>query len=339
MPPDLSPNPEAPGPEAIPTLARAGSEPPAAGVSLRRTLRWGLLALLLAAVAAGLWGYWSGSAQRAETQRGTTAQAAQEQFALAVADLEAGRYERARQRLEYLIHLDPSYPGAAERLAEALLALNPSTFSPTVSVSPTPDFSPVAEIFLRAVAAFGELDWTRAIDTLLAVRATDPTYQAVDVDGMMYASLRNRGVAQILAGELEEGLYDLSRAERFGPLDRDAVSWRVSAGYYLLANSYFGVNWAQAAAYFSEVCLADIWDSCFKLGVSAQMYGDQLVGAGDPCAAVEQYDASLFAWPNGTLFPTATEAAGSCARATASTPSAQPTETPTPTPTPTPEGG
>ena len=335
MPPGHSPGPEALEPEVISTLTRAGSEPPTAGVSLRRPVRWGILAVALAALLAALFGYWNGSSQRAAAQRQITGQAAQEQFDLAVADLEAGRYEIARQRLEYLIRLDPSFPGAAERLVEALLALSPAIATPTPAATPTPDLSPVVDIFDRAVAAFAERDWTRAIDTLLAVRGKNPTFRAIEVDGMLYAALRNRGVERILAGDLEEGMYDLSLAERFGPLDRDAVSWRVSAGYYLLANSYFGVNWAQAVAYFSEVCLADIWDSCFKLGVSAQKYGDQFLLAGDFCTAMEQYDASLFAWPNGTLVPTATEAALECENSRRPPPPPA-TETPTP---PGPPGG
>lgn len=287
--------------------------------------------MALAVLSAGGLGYWNGSSQRAAAQRRLTVQAAQEQFDLALVDLEAGRYELARQRLEYTIRLDPSFPGAAERLAEALLALAPPLATATPAASPTPDLAPAAEIFDRALAAFGERDWTLTIDTLLALRAKNPAYRAVDVDGMLYAALRNRGVERILAGDLEEGMYDLSLAERFGPLDRDAASWRVSAGYYLVANSYFGVNWAQAAAYFYEVCLADIWDSCFKLGVSAQKYGDQLLQGGDFCTAMEQYDASLSAWPNGTLVPTATEAALECENSRRPPPPPA-TETPTPTP-------
>jgi tetratricopeptide (TPR) repeat protein len=293
--------------------------------------------MLAAGALAALGGFWSGSAQRQEFEAGQAAQAAREQFDLSVADLEAGRYERARQRLEYVINLDPSFPGAAERLAEALLALNRIEFTPTPQGTPTPDLAPVEDIFDRAAAAFTEGNWTVAIDSLLALRAKDAEFRAVEVDGMLYASLRNRGVQRIQNRELEQGLYDLSRAERFGPLDRDAVNWRVSAGYYLLANSYFGANWAQAALYFYDVCVADIWDSCFRLGVSAQHYADFLAETGRNCDAMAQYEASLLAWPNETVVPTATAVAQQC-EADQAPPPPQETPTPTPTETPTPEG-
>ena len=78
------------------------------------------------------------------------------------------------------------------------------------------------------------------IELLLAVRGKDPTYRPVDVDGLMYLALRNRGMILITQGLMEEGLYDLSLAERFGPLDRDAMFRKTLAQQYLLANSYFG---------------------------------------------------------------------------------------------------
>jgi tetratricopeptide (TPR) repeat protein len=306
-------------------------------IARRRALRWGFLAVFLAGALAALVGYWNGSAQRQTSQASLVRQVAQEQFDLALADLQAGHHELARQRLEYVINLDPSFPGAAERLAEALLALNRTDPTSAPVGTPTPDLAPVQEIFDRASAAFGEANWTLTIDSLLALRSKDPDFRAVEVDGMLYASLRNRGLERIQSREIEQGMYDLSRAARFGPLDRDAVSWRVSAGYYLLANSYFGANWAQAALYFGEVCVADIWDSCFRLGVSAQMYGDQLASIDQFCEASEQYEASLLAWPNATLEPTATEALERCEDD--DEPEEPPAPSETPTATETPEGG
>ena len=37
---------------------------------------------------------------------------------MAVQDIDAGRYLYAKQRLEYILAIDPEYPGAAERLYE-----------------------------------------------------------------------------------------------------------------------------------------------------------------------------------------------------------------------------
>lgn len=337
----------------VASVARPATEGPAP----RRRRRWlALLAqpLLTALLGAGL-GYRSAQQASQAFRLTQVAQVAQEQFRLGVEDLEAGRYELAKQRFEYVIQLDPTFPGAPERLAEVLLVLNqPTSPPPTPVASPTPNLAPVEELFEQAQAAFAAEDWSAVIDTLLLLRAKDPGYRAAEVDGLLYLALRNRGVERIAKeGLLEEGLYDLSLAERFGPLDQDAETWRSWARLYLEANTYMGVDWAQATFYWAQVYLVAPYlrnDAYLKYAISAHNYGDQLMAAGDPCAAVEVYEQSLLAWANATLVPTATKAASRCLTATAPPPApppptATPTpgegggETPTPTPTPTPEGG
>ena len=113
--------------------------------------------------------------------------------------------------------------------------------------TPTPNLAPVEELFTQALAALDRQHWTTAIDTLIGLRAKNATFRAVEVDGMFYNAFRNRGVQRIgEQGLLEEGIYDMSRAERFGPLDRDAGNWRSWAELYLEADSYMGLNWARA---------------------------------------------------------------------------------------------
>ncbi len=327
--------------------AEADSHP---AVPRRGRLVQGMLGLLaLALVIGALGGYTAGSAQRRAAQAQAVAGQAKEQFDLGVQDLQAQRYDRARQRFEYVIRLDPGYPGVAERMAEVILALNAPTSTPDAGLPP-PVSGAVQDLFTQAQAAMAKGDWSAAIETLVALRAKDPGYKAVEVDGMFYAALRNRGVQRISKeGLLEEGIYDLSRAQRFGPLDHDADTWRSWAELYLLANSYMGVNWAQAAFYFAQVYAVSPYlknDAYIKYALSAQAYGDQLMAADDPCGAQVQYDASLQAWKNATLEPTAAHAADACLEATtaprpqppASTPTTGPTpaELPTPTETPVP---
>ena len=50
------------------------------------------------------------------------------QYEYAIQDINAGRYENARQRLEYIIHFNPEYPGAKEKLLEVekILKLTPT---------------------------------------------------------------------------------------------------------------------------------------------------------------------------------------------------------------------
>ncbi len=320
------------------------------------------LSLVLVGAAAALTGFQAGRGEIAQRATRDTGAAIQEQFDLGVQDLLEARYELARQRFEYILSLDPNYPGAAELLAEALNALNvpTSTPSPTpVPATPTAtlDLSSLDGLLAQAQAAFAAGDWSRTLHALLAMRAQDPAYRLSEVNALMAGTLRNRGVQKILQGFLEPGLYDLALAERFGPLDAQAASWRRTAQFYLVANSYFGLDWPRAADYFAQLCAGGTWDSCRKYAVAAMNYGHLLLATEDVCGAVVQYQASLNLQLNPALGPTATFAAECCLTATApsptptstpstATPSAtptlplSPTDTPTPTesstPTPTP---
>lgn len=316
----------------------------------RRRMLFAILALLTIAIGfSGLVGYWVGTKQGQETRSEAVRKITDEQFQLAMEDLGAGRYEIARQRLEYISRLDPTYPQIAEHLAEALLALNAPTATPIPVATPTPNLAPVEDLFSLAEAKLIDEDWTAVIEALLTLRAKDPTYRSIDVDGLLFTALRNRGMQRITIGMMEEGLYDLSLASRFGPLDNNAIQLKSLAEQYLLANSYYGLNWAMATELFAQLCLQGATsDSCFKYGFSAWSYGDLLYSLDDPCGAKEQYQQSLNTWDNPDYYPTATKAANACLTATAPAPPPPPqiTETPdetpsgekTETPTPTPEG-
>jgi hypothetical protein len=151
----------------------------------------------------------------------------------------------------------------------------------------------------------------------------------------MYIALRNTGMEQISQGLMEEGLYNLSLAKRFGPLDRDAMFRITLAQQYLLANSYIGLNWLRASELFLPLCeQGATLDSCRKYAETAWKYGDLLWNGGEECSASEQYNAALNAWEFPDLKPTASKAEEVCA--TESAPPPIPTATPTATPTPTP---
>jgi tetratricopeptide (TPR) repeat protein len=288
-------------------------------------------------------GYLRGADQAVVEQGTQLALSSAEQFDLGVTDILEGRYELARQRFEYILSLDPNYPGAAELLEQALQAMNVPTLTPSptslpASPSPTLDISSLDGLYAQAQTLFNQSDWTGCLRALLAMRARDPSYRLADVNVLMAGALRNRGVEKILQGFLEQGIYDLTLAERFGPLDAQAASWRETARFYQLANSYIGLDWPTATGYFSSLCAGGTWDSCRKYALAAMNYGDLLVATADPCAAILQYSNSLITYNNSVLWPTATRAADLCLTATASTPTQTETptlETPTETPTPT----
>ena len=215
-----------------PNLSRPLPPPAAAPASGKRPfpLRWiallGVLVLIAIGAGSAYGGYQSGISQR--TAAGATQAAAQvqEQFELGIQDIEARRFDLARQRFEYVIQVDPSYPGVTEKLAVVLLSMQSTatpTVAPTPTVTPTPDLRNVEERFSQAQAVV----WQTAIGPP-PLRPCSPcaksprTHQPVDVDGMLYIAYRNRGADKILRdGDLEGGIFDLTEAEQIGPLDTD----------------------------------------------------------------------------------------------------------------------
>ena len=283
----------------------------------------------------GISGYASGLNQRNSRSDSESSLIVQEQFDLGVLDLLEGRYELARQRFAYIVEIEPDNTAARELLGDALVALDQPTPaptltpSPTLNITPTPtlDLSSMDGLFAAAQTAHGSGDYDAAFELLVTLIAEAPEFRRTEVDQLLFTVLRNRGLDKIWRGDQEQGIYDLTLAERISPLDSQASSWRNSAAFYLFANSYFGLDWALATEYLSQVCSAAIWDSCWKYSQAAWQYGNKLMEAEDPCGAVPQYDASLRTQEDDGKAPTATETFDVCLTATA------PTPTPTPSPT------
>jgi hypothetical protein len=297
----------------------------------------GLFLVLLVSAAGGYWGYQTGIQDRLTAQGDQIAILTTEQFQLGLVDMQSERYEVARQRFEYVIQLDPNFPGAIEKLTECMLALaqekTPTPVLPTATIEPsaTPDLRPVEDLFTQAMQYLRSKDWKATISTIEALRDADLTYRAVDVDGMYYIALRGRGIDKILLeGNLEGGIYDLSLVERFGPLDRDANNNREMARAYINGAAFWGVDWQKVVYFFSQVYpglpnLKDAsgWTATERYRVALIKYGDQLMAAEDFCGARDQYQAALLLAADNKLVPTATAAQYFCA---------PPTPTPTITP-------
>ena len=303
--------------------------------STRRRLLYVFLIYFAVILVVGILAFFQGRLLQDEQNSLQIEQSLQEQFELGVEDLEAGRFELARQRFEAIIRIDPNYPEAQDRVIQAYVALNVPTITATPKPTGTPDPSPPDVLFTRAETALAEGDWSTTIELALAVRAKDASYRSVEVDSLMFIALRNRGMETITQGLMEEGLYDLSLAERFGPLDRDAMFRKTLAQQYLLANSYIGLNWLKAADLFGPLCeQGATLDSCRKFAEAAWEYGNLEWAADNPCIAADFFIRSYEASPNPTLEPTAQHAEDTCA-----TKEAPPPPPATETPTPTPGGG
>ena len=333
-------------------------EPQASSDHKPRRWPWVLAGILLIIVIGGAGvglGYNSAIQNRIQKQSNLIALGATTQFQLGQQDLEAGRLEMARKRFEYIIQIDPNFPGATEKLAEVMLAMallsTPIEEVPQAPTStPTPDLRGVEEIFNHAQQLMRNQEWSAAVDLLDVLRKEDVTYRAIEVDGLYYTSLRYRGLDKIInKGNLEGGIYDLALVERFGPLDHEADGFRNWARYYITGASFWEIDWLQVINYFGQVyqSLPNLrdgsgWTATERFRVASIRYGDQLILEEQYCSARDQYSIALSISQDNQLAPTATKAQLLCAPPTA-TPM-PPTTTPmpptdTPVPTATGEGG
>jgi len=312
------------------TTADTPTVPTPAVRSARRVLLPALAAVTVVFVVIGLSafaGYRAGLAERSRHERENARQAADEQFSLGLLDMAGGRYELARQRFEYILQVNPDYPGAAERLEEVLRQLN-ATATPTAL--PTPSTQQASELFAHAEELSRDRNWKGVIETITTLRGIDPTYETIRADDMMFVALRNWGLEQILAGALELGLYDFYQAEQIGPLDAEADGYRLWAELYLAADSYWGLSWERAAYYYGQLYASAPYflDTFDRLYQATRNYADQLAGIGDYCAAEQQYREAqrLLADPEvADLYATAQ------AKCLLATPTPDPNSTPMPT--------
>lgn len=310
-----------------PANNQPAESPPAKPVKTHRLWpKVTLIGLLIVLVIAGLSGYLgmkAGVSQRQGAEATRISQTILEQYQLGLEDLANHQYFTARQRFEYVIQLDPNYPGVTEKLAETLLALNTTatpTLLPTPTVSPTPDLRGVAELFSQGQQAIANSDWENAINVLLQLRKTDPNYNMVQVDDMLFLALRNRGYQKIIKqADLEGGIYDLTLAKKFGPLDAEASGLLEWASLYITGASFWQIDWQQAITYFEQVAnaLPNLTD---KAGMTALeryrqaliAYGNELMEAGEACDAAAQFELAYNLSPDPEVEQSYQKAAEKC---------------------------
>jgi tetratricopeptide (TPR) repeat protein len=267
----------------------------------KKSRRWlsiliGILGFILLIGAGGYGGYTFGIEDRKAVADSIVSQQVTEQFQFALVDIEFKRYDAAVQRLQYIISKDPEFPGAREKLTEVLVISSIPTATPTPTLTSTPDFSGAESAFQRAQQLIQAQDWGNALSALDIIRKLDPSYKTAQVDGMYYFTLRNRGHALITKeGNLEGGIYYLTLAERFGPLDNTAVQLREGARMYVIGASFWELDWKQAYNYFTQVGAGwpSMWDGTMtasqRLQYATMRYGDDLFEQQDFCGAYDLY--------------------------------------------------
>ena len=264
-----------------------------------RSILISIFGVLILIALGGMGGYWSGIGVRQSTEAGVISKQLTEQFQYALVDEQFGRYDAARQRLEYIIQQNPSFPGAQNELTNILVKSTIPTATMTPTITPTPDLRGEQAMFATAQQLIAAGDWPNAIAQLDQLRKENPKYMTVQIDGMYYFALRNFGMNLIQQqGNLEGGIYELTLAERFAPLDSTASAVREGARAYIQASSFYGVDWKRSVDYFQQVASGwpSLWDgtmsSSQRYFQSLMRYGDQLWKNGDACGATEQYQAA-----------------------------------------------
>jgi hypothetical protein len=270
------------------------------------------ICIILGFIVSGLFiGYQYSQHDLTNGQRIELARFLGEQYLLAQDDFEREQYNNALTRLEYIHQIDANFPGVEEQIAKikALPSPTPEGLTPSTSTTPTPtkttlptqDLRPLEELFTQAKDLAKNKDWQGCIDTIMLIRQVDLNYRVVEIDGLLYASLRYRGVHKIqVDGNLEGGIYDLALAEKIGPLDSIAFGLQTVARLYLYGLSFWDVYPEKAIYYFSQVVAANPsmrdasgWTAAARYQAALLQYASNLKNQGEWCAALSQYELAL----------------------------------------------
>ncbi len=329
------------------------SEPPAK-VKRGKWIWLGILIILVMVLAGSGIGYASAMRARSVEEDNQRLLIATTQFELGLVDQEQGKYEIAQDRFEYVLSIYPGFPGIEDKLVEIGLLIGQDqagTLIPTLGPEPTPTVAitvvptkstgSTTLLFSQAKAQLEGQDWEGLYTTLIAMREIDPAYKALEVDGMWYLALRNRGIRLIQGGQLEPGMYSFALAEHIAPLDADAESYRTWARLYLNAGSHWMVDWYAAVQGFANLytMVPQLRDAS---GITVtQRYSRALIGYGDYlqenfdyCGAASTYRQASSIYAEASLPEKISQADEYCANPPATpTPTVDP-NAPTPTPAP-----
>jgi len=116
-------------------------------------LRANLLSVVGALVLLGLsifGGYNVAIQDRQQAESQVKNQTLSEQYSFALVDIQFGRYEAAKQRLDFIISSDPNYPGALQKLTEVMVSMSVPTATSTPLPTPTPNPTGAEGIFNQA---------------------------------------------------------------------------------------------------------------------------------------------------------------------------------------------
>ena len=313
----------------------------------RRERKWvwlGILIFILFIFTGIFLGYRNGVQRRLANERAILMEQIAYQLEWTYKDINAGRYENAKTRLDYILEKYPEFPGIADLMTQVIGKMNEPTPTPTAvviatvepGVTVTPDFRDAEEKFSQLTQNIANQEWDLAVQTVQSLKESNFDYRTIEVDGLYFIALRNRGIQRIWAGELEQGMYDLSLASELGALDSQAAGAEGWATTYLTGASYWDVNWPGAVEIFGQLYAQSPYFSDSTGMTTAERYrialyrlGDLYAAQGDYCTASSYYSQSLAVGVNLDIQVTASAYAEACANPV-TTP--EPPEDVTPTP-------
>jgi tetratricopeptide (TPR) repeat protein len=296
----------------------------------RHPIRLFFIALLGVTAIAAAAGVLSGQQLRIDREKTLNHSRVEEQFALALQDLQQGQFAVAAQRLEYIVTVEPDYPGVSEKLDQAHVGMNATpTPVPTSTPIPSPtlDVTRGEQLILKAEQQFKDGDYRGMYATLLTLKTEVPDYQPVRADGLMWTALRYEGLSLINKGQISEGMYFLDLSKNYAPLDSKASDR--STWSQLILTSYQGAYIYRAQAEDAKaIVVKDGSPEAFERGQDAYIksiqffeqlytlapnyrpnifsdyvstlkgYGQILQAVGDACHALEQFEKALTNLPD-----------------------------------------
>jgi tetratricopeptide (TPR) repeat protein len=281
---------------AAPDTVTFISEPetPTRRQRLRRIFFWTLGFLFLLALSIGGAAYYG--LHQGEREREQRRQVLAEQhYQDGLRELDSGNYELAIAEFEYVLQLDADHPFAQQGIAEAERGIEARP-TPTAEPTAKPEEAIADALYQQIVDYYEAEQWQDAADVLTQLRALDPTYEAEQVEEMLYTSLHSAGMELLNEGNFEKGILYLDRAVALRPLeDEETLTQRRLAMQYMTARDYWGVDWERCIEHFERLYIAapnyqDVFQRLYRAHVA---YADAWYAQDEMCPAEEQYNLAL----------------------------------------------
>jgi tetratricopeptide (TPR) repeat protein len=241
-------------------------------------------------------GAWAGQRQRNAYITQTVSTSLDDQYAAALQDIERGAYDLAAQRIQYVLGVDPDYPGAEAQLSTIAREQNLRSTPLPEENTPLPPSSAEnpEELYTEAESLFNDGDWAGAITRFEELQALFPDYQRTTVLSQLYEARVNLGLSYIRGDRLQEGIVLLEQAGDIQRLDDRTAGELRLANLYLNGLTYWGFNWRTVTQNLLIIyqTAPDYKDVANRLVTAYANFGRELSASGNYCDAVEQFEAA-----------------------------------------------